>query len=105
MFIENILKIIERFYLSFLKGAGVTIALALITVFFGTIFGSLLALCKLSKNKVLSKIASLYIEVFRGVPLLLQLWVIYLLASASFGKVIAVSIALILNSAAYVAEM
>lgn len=68
MFIENVFKLILKYYPMFLEGAGVTILLALITVFFGTIFGSLLALLKLSNNKILSKIASVYIEVFRQSP-------------------------------------
>lgn len=105
MFIENIFKLITKYLPVFLEGAGITIILAIITVFFGTILGSIFALMKISKNKVLSKFATIYIEVFRGIPLLLQLWVIYLLLSSTLGKFSAVSIALILNSAAYVGEI
>ena len=105
MFIENIIKLIIKYFPIFLEGTSVTIVLALIAVFFGTILGSLLAIAKISNNKILSKIASIYIEVFRGIPLLLQLWVIYLLTYSTLGKFIAVSFALLLNSAAYVAEI
>ena len=105
MFIENIFKLITNYLPAFLEGAGITIILAIITVFFGTIIGSIFALMKISENKVLSKFATIYIEVFRGLPLLLQLWVIYLLLSSTLGKFSAVSIALILNSAAYVGEI
>lgn len=105
MFIENIFKLITNYLPAFLEGAGITIILAIITVFFGTIIGSIFALMKISENKVLSKFATIYIEVFRGIPLLLQLWVIYLLLSSTLGKFSAVSIALILNSAAYVGEI
>ncbi|HHX00062.1 MAG TPA: amino acid ABC transporter permease [Acholeplasmataceae bacterium] len=102
---ENIIKLIIKYFPIFLEGTSVTIVLALIAVFFGTILGSLLAFAKISNNKILSKIASIYIEVFRGIPLLLQLWVIYLLTYSTLGKFIAVSFALLLNSAAYVAEI
>jgi len=105
VFIENIIKLIIKYFPIFLEGTSVTIVLALIAVFFGTILGSLLAFAKISNNKILSKIASIYIEVFRGIPLLLQLWVIYLLTYSTLGKFIAVSFALLLNSAAYVAEI
>jgi len=105
MFFENLIKILIKYYPIFLEGALVTIVIAIITVLFGTIFGSILALMKISNNKVLSIISSIYIEVFRGIPLLLQLWVIYLLTSSSLGKFVAVCLALILNSAAYVAEI
>lgn len=105
MFIENIFKLIIKYLPIFLEGAGITIILALITVVFGAILGSLLALMKISTNKVLSIFATIYIEVFRGIPLLLQLWVIYLLLYTTLGKFSAVCVALILNSAAYVAEI
>lgn len=105
MFIENIWKLIVKYYPIFLEGTLVTIVLAVIAVFFGTILGSFLAIAKISKNKTLSVISSIYIEVFRGVPLLLQLWVIYLLTYTTLGKFIAVCFALFLNSAAYVAEI
>lgn len=105
MFFENLIKILIKYYPIFLEGALVTIVIAIITVLFGTILGSILALMKISNNKVLSIISSIYIEVFRGIPLLLQLWVIYLLTSSSLGKFVAVCLALILNSAAYVAEI
>lgn len=105
MFIENIFKLILKYYPIFLEGAGVTIILAIITVFFGTVFGSVLALLKISNNKILKVVATIYIEVFRGIPLLLQLWVIYLLTYSSLGKFAAVCLALVLNSAAYVAEI
>ncbi|MFA5766180.1 MAG: ABC transporter permease subunit, partial [Bacilli bacterium] len=84
---------------------GVTLLLSLITVVFGTILGTILALMRLSKSKILHIISEVYTEIVRGIPLLLQLWVIYLLFSSTLGKVVAVCLALLLNSAAYVAEI
>jgi len=105
MFIENIFRIIQNYYIDFLRGTWVTIKLAVIAVFFGTILGSLIAVAKISKRPILAKVGSVYVEVFRGIPLLLQLWVIYLLTSTTLGKTAAVCLALFLNSAAYVAEI
>ncbi len=88
-----------------MEGMGVTLLLSLITVVFGTILGTIFALMRLSKSKILNVISEIYTEIVRGVPLLLQLWVIYLLFSSTLGKVVAVCLALLLNSAAYVAEI
>jgi len=88
-----------------MEGMGVTLLLSLITVVFGTILGTLLALMRLSKEKIFRIISETYTEIIRGIPLLLQLWVIYLLFSSTLGKIVAVCLALLLNSAAYVAEI
>ena len=65
------------YYPMLLKGTGVTIALALITVFFGTLIGILVSLTKFNAKgmlgKVLSKLADAYVAFFRGTPLMLSL--------------------------------
>lgn len=103
--IENLYKILIKYFPLFMEGMGVTLLLSLITVVFGTILGTILALMRLSKSKILNIISEVYTEIVRGIPLLLQLWVIYLLFSSTLGKVVAVCLALLLNSAAYVAEI
>ena len=103
--LENLYKILIKYFPLFMEGMGVTLLLSLITVVFGTILGTILALMRLSKSKILNIISEVYTEIVRGIPLLLQLWVIYLLFSSTLGKVVAVCLALLLNSAAYVAEI
>ena len=104
--IENIFKIINKYFGLFLEGLGATLLLTLITVIIGTILGTLLATMKLSKNKVLKAISSGYIEVIRGIPLLLQLWVIVLVfMMLGVSEYFAVLTAMGLNSAGYVAEI
>ena len=104
--INNIFKIINKYFGLFLEGLGATLLLTLITVIIGTILGTLLATMKLSKNKVLKSIASAYIEVIRGIPLLLQLWVIVLVfMMLGVSEYFAVLTAMGLNSAGYVAEI
>jgi His/Glu/Gln/Arg/opine family amino acid ABC transporter permease subunit len=103
--VENLYKILIKYFPLFMEGMGVTLLLSLITVVFGTILGTILALMRLSKSKILNIISEVYTEIVRGIPLLLQLWVIYLLFSSTLGKVVAVCLALLLNSAAYVAEI
>lgn len=58
---------------SVLKGLQVTLGLTVVSMILGTLLGLLLAVWRLSENRLLSGIASLYIWFFRGTPLLVQL--------------------------------
>lgn len=103
---ENILKILGKYFWLFIEGLGATLLLALITVVVGTILGTLFAVMRLSKNKILRFVATAYVEVIRGIPLLLQLWVIVLIfMKLGVSEYFAVLTAMGLNSAGYVAEI
>lgn len=54
-----------------------TIPLALISFVLGLVIALLVALMRLSRNKVVSSIARGYISVIRGTPLLVQLFIIF----------------------------
>lgn len=106
-----------------LHGAKLTISLTTFTVILGVILGVFLALGKISKNKIINKLASAYVFFFRGTPLLIQLFVVYFTAPGIFGfawrdffsasdadgvykgAFIAALIAFALNSGAYCAEI
>lgn len=98
----------------FLEGAKLTILISLITVFFGSIFGSVLFFMKSSnfnilKVKPLKILATIYIEVLRGTPMILQILIVYAGSKMFFGVNIealtAAVLAISLNSAAYVSEI
>lgn len=107
------------YYNYFISGTIVTLIISIITVFFGTIFGIVLALMKLSSVRPLRWLANAYIEIFRGTPMLVQIIisvglfhnVISLptipigILDIDFGRLSAGIIALSMNSAAYVAEI
>ncbi len=61
-----------------LRGAGVSLLLALGAVVIGCVIGILFAAAKLSNNKVLRAIGNVYVEIFRGTPMLLQVLFFYL---------------------------
>jgi len=63
--------------LALLQGAGITISIALATLPFGLALGLIVALGKRSENIVLRWLATGYTTVFRGVPELLTLYIIY----------------------------
>jgi His/Glu/Gln/Arg/opine family amino acid ABC transporter permease subunit len=92
-----------------LQGVLVTISLALLAEVLGIILGLVLALLKISRARILSWPAQVYIDFFRGTPLLVQITIIYF-TTASVGLrfeslFFAGLVALTLNSAAYVAEI
>jgi polar amino acid transport system permease protein len=93
----------------YLDGAKFTIILALFTVLFGVVIGVVLALLKISENKVLNLIATAYIEFIRGTPLMVQLFIIYFglptLTNLHLPDMTAGILALAINSGAYVAEV
>lgn len=101
----NVYKIIIKYFPLLMKGLGLTLLLSLLTVVFGAIVGFLICLLTMSKNKVLKFIGSAYVEVIRGIPLLLQLLVIYLIMPNSIDKFFSATLALVINSGAYVAEI
>ena len=112
----NIIEIFSQYYEYFLRGTRTTIVVALVTVLLGTVLGCIIALLRLSKSKILSGFAKLYITVLRGTPMLVQLYIVYYQldflpypSGSIFGvdleRIIPCIIALALNSASYVAEI
>lgn len=92
------------------QGALVTLELTVSTLILGTILGIVLAFCKISKNVVLTTFSTIYIWIFRGTPLLLQLAFFYFALpfigpGITMGKFTASVIALSLNCAAYMSEI
>ncbi|KRM13928.1 amino acid ABC transporter, permease protein [Lapidilactobacillus concavus DSM 17758] len=92
----------------FIKGTGITIILTIVGVLFGSLLGTLLALMKRAKNKLLKAIATVYIQYFRGTPLLVQVFMIYFgtqVIHLNVSAFVSAAIALSLNSGAYVFEV
>ncbi len=60
-----------------LQGAGITILVSALSIFFATILAVFGALARLSMNPIFNAIGSFYVSLFRGTPLLLQIYFIY----------------------------
>ena len=84
---------------------------AFVAVLLGSILGAFVAMGSLSKNKFISKLAAIYVNVLRGTPLLVQMYISYYFIPMAFpllnsiDKVFYVLLALTLNSSAYVSEI
>lgn len=104
-----------EYYKMFLEGTSVTVSISLASLFFGFIIGIFICLLKISKHKVFRIIASVYIEVLRGTPLFVQIYIIYFglpQIGIEFPSIfnipsefIAGVFSLSINSGAYVAEI
>ena len=110
-FIPNMIEILEKYWRLFLfQGLKNTLILTCISVALGTILGAGVALLRMSKSRILRFLSSFYIEVIRGTPILLQLYIFYfvlpsVLPFLKMSQFMWVSIALCVNSAAYVSEV
>jgi octopine/nopaline transport system permease protein len=60
-----------------LSAALVTLKLLSLSLFFGLIIGLLFAILRLNKNPIINKFAYGYSYIFRGTPLLVQIFIIY----------------------------
>lgn len=107
----SIITVLINYWPIFLRGLLGTLEYAFIAVLGGTIIGALVSLMHLSKNKVVSGIATIYVNVLRGTPLLVQMYISYYFLPMAFpalnniDKVYYVLLALVLNSSAYVSEI
>ena len=111
---EDMGKIFVKYWDLFLiKGLSATILLSLMTVALGTVFGALLALIKIGKIKPLKWIVNAIVEIIRGTPMLLQLYISTFLIPVIIPamnqlenkKLLCISFTLVMNSAAYVSEI
>ena len=117
MTIYEILEQMWKYFVKYFIGAGLlwsgigyTLLLSAIAVVAGTILGALMAIGKRSRFKALGWFITAVVEVLRGTPALLQLYLAYfvvpmLLNSPGLSPFTCVALALSLNSAAYVSEI
>ena len=107
----SIIDVFLEYWPMFLKGALGTLRFAAIAVAGGTVLGTLIAILRLSNNKILNFISTIYVDVLRGTPLLVQMYISYFFlpmvipALNNVDKEVTVLIALTMNSSAYVSEI
>lgn len=92
-----------------LEGTLVTLQIFFMTLVFSLPLGLLISFGRMSKNRLLSEVIKIYIDIMRGTPLILQLIVVYFAPDDLFGlnidRFVAAIIAFVLNYSAYFAEI
>ena len=101
------MELIIKYWPLFLEGATTTVLLSFFSVIVGVGCGTLMALARLSSNKFLSKAAKAYIDIIRGTPLLVQLYLVYfgLATVLDLNDFVSGVIAVSVNTTAYIAEI
>ncbi|WP_294535290.1 amino acid ABC transporter permease [uncultured Pseudoflavonifractor sp.] len=91
----------------YLDGLGVTVSITLGAICISTVLGMVLCLMKLSKYKILRWPAQAYIDIIRGIPVVVQLLIMYnvVLLNVTDNKMVVAIVAFGLNSSAYMAEI
>ena len=116
---DNIVKIITKYWHIYLDGAVGTLSMSAIAVLAGSVLGIFIAILKMSKlgfkvgdKKIrpFSLIATFYIEVIRGTPLMVQMMFFYfaiplIFEGAQTNINTSIIVSLVLNSAGYMSEI
>ena len=90
-----------------LGGLWVTVQISALALLLGTLLGALICLMRTRKNPVARTIASVYIAILRGTPVLMLLLLLYygVFARAGIAPVMVAVITFALNVSAHVAEL
>lgn len=92
-----------------LLGAVITIQITVMAVGCGFFIGMIAALANLSRFKIVRLLVKCYVELFRGTPLLVQIFMIYfalpMVIGQSINPYVAAVTACSINSGAYVSEI
>lgn len=102
----------DKYYIEVLKGLGNTFLITILAFVIGIIIGTIICLIENSSSNntlfiIIQKIAKIYVSIFRGTPIVVQLLIIYFVIFAGYrGNPIYIAvIAFGLNSGAYVSEI
>lgn len=102
-------SVVLQYAVFFLKAAGITVVLSALSLFTGSVIGFLLSLLRISGNRVLSGLTYAYAEIFRGSPLLVQLFLVYfglpIVFHLDVSAFTTVAVSMILYTAGYMTEI
>lgn len=107
--IETILKLLSRYGFVYVQGLVGTLCLAGITVLFGTVLGTLLAVMRATPFKPCQWFVRTYVWILRGTPILLQLYFFWIflprILPFKMSDAACIIIALIISASSYVSEI
>ena len=107
---EKVIKVWLKYYPVYLSGLWGTLWISAVTVFLGALLGMVVALMRMSRLKILRAVSNVYVEILRGTPILLQLYFFYfllpdILPALKLSKFACITVALVINSGAYMSEV
>jgi len=103
------MEYIVKVFPQILDGLSITLGTFAITLILSVPLGVVIAMCRISKVKIVRNVSGIYTWVLRGTPLLLQIFLIFfglpIIGVQLFGRLQSVYFAFVLNYAAYFAEI
>lgn len=104
---NDLLRVLSENFLPFVYAAGVTLQLTAVSLVLAVFIGLLVALLKISHNRLFNAVATGYIAIVRGMPLIVQLMFLYfgIVNIVRLSSFWAGSFALAFHAGAYVAEI
>lgn len=116
---EWVVTIVQEYWPMFLRGAGITLLISLIGTVIGSVIGLIVGIirtipvpehgAKKGLLKVINAILSIYIEFFRGTPMIVQAMVIFYGSALAFGvdmdRIAAAIFIVSINTGAYMSEI
>ncbi|MBF0710636.1 MULTISPECIES: amino acid ABC transporter permease [unclassified Gemella] len=99
---------LSKYYQMYIDATLTTIQVSFLALVIGLFLGVFICLAKISSIKPLSWLASIYVEIIRNTPILVQIMIIYFALpeiGIKFSPFMSAIIALSINSAAYVSEV
>jgi polar amino acid transport system permease protein len=102
-----IVQIFLDTYEIFIYAALLTLRLTITSLIFGSLIGLIVAFFRISTNKWLNKLATIYIELIRGTPLIVQIAILYfgIASVVTLSQFWAGALALAIHNGAYIAEI
>ncbi|WP_066260145.1 amino acid ABC transporter permease [Neobacillus drentensis] len=91
----------------FISAALLTLRLTITSLIIGSLIGLVVAFFRISTNKWIYKLATIYIELIRGTPLIVQIAILYfgIASVVTFSQFWAGALALAIHNGAYIAEI
>lgn len=106
---DGFFGLLKSSFPSLFKGLQMTLLLTVVSLIFASILGIIFGLLRVAKNKGLRAIGTIYVDIFRGTPLIVQAFFIYFGIPAALDfRISAITAGLItlsLNAGAYMAEI
>lgn len=102
-----IVQIFLDTYEIFISAALLTLRLTITSLIIGCLIGLIVAFLRISSNKWLNKLATIYIGLIRGTPLIVQIAILYfgIASVVTFSQFWAGALALAIHNGAYIAEI
>ncbi len=99
--------IVENRWKLIVDALWVTFIISLMSILLGTIVGALICWMRMNRNRVLSKVAYVYVEIMRGLPILVFLMVLFyvIFAHSAISSVTVAIVAFSMYFGAYASEM